>query len=88
LQKAEQIEQKSNGIEIVLPNATYLGALQAKEHRAVLDYVAADLVGKSIERVEPDSGKATESAREDPQVKRFLEVFRGDLAQVKPLKGE
>jgi len=100
LQKAEQIEQKSNGVEIVLPNATYLGALQSKEHRAVLDSVGTDLIGKpvsvsliikgqqSVDRAEPETGKATESAREDPQVKRFLEVFRGDLAQVKPLKGD
>ena len=29
---------------------------------------------------------AVESAREEPLVKRFLEVFRGDLAQVKPVK--
>jgi DNA polymerase III subunit gamma/tau len=28
------------------------------------------------------------SAREEPLVKRFLEVFRGDIAQVKPPKGE
>jgi hypothetical protein len=28
------------------------------------------------------------SAREEPLVKSFLEVFRGDIAQVKPPKGE
>jgi hypothetical protein len=28
------------------------------------------------------------SAREEPLVKRFLEVFRGDIAQVKPPKGD
>jgi DNA polymerase-3 subunit gamma/tau len=28
------------------------------------------------------------SAREEPLVKRFLEVFRGDIAQVKPPRGE
>jgi DNA polymerase-3 subunit gamma/tau len=28
------------------------------------------------------------SAKEEPLVKRFLEVFRGDIAQVKPPKGE
>jgi hypothetical protein len=29
-----------------------------------------------------------DSAREEPLVQRFLEVFRGDIAQVKPYKGE
>jgi len=32
--------------------------------------------------------RAIESAREEPLVQRFLEVFRGDIAQVKPYKGE
>jgi hypothetical protein len=31
---------------------------------------------------------ALSSAREEPLVKSFLEVFRGDIAQVKPPKGE
>lgn len=31
---------------------------------------------------------ALSSAREEPLVRRFLEVFRGDIAQVKPSKGE
>ena len=31
---------------------------------------------------------ALNSAREEPLVQRFLEVFRGDIAQVKPSKGE
>jgi len=29
-----------------------------------------------------------DSAREEPMVKKFLETFRGDIAQVKPPKGE
>jgi DNA polymerase-3 subunit gamma/tau len=32
--------------------------------------------------------KSLSSAKEEPLVKRFLEVFRGDIAQVKPPKGE
>ena len=31
---------------------------------------------------------ALSSAKEEPLVRRFLEVFRGDIAQVKPSKGE
>jgi hypothetical protein len=29
-----------------------------------------------------------DAAKDEPLVKRFLEVFRGDVAQVKPSKGE
>jgi len=32
--------------------------------------------------------KSLSSAKEEPLVKRFLEVFRGDIAQVKPPKGD
>lgn len=50
----------------------------------------------SVEIVEPHSSpparqgddSSLNSAREEPLVKRFLEVFRGDIAQVKPPKGE
>ena len=29
-----------------------------------------------------------ESVREEPMVKKFLETFRGDIAMVKPPKGD
>jgi len=29
-----------------------------------------------------------DAAKDEPLVRRFLEVFRGDVAQVKPSKGE
>jgi len=98
LKKAESIEQKMNGIEIVMANSTYLKGLDTDEHRAVLVSVGAELVGKPVSvslimkspALAETSGipSALESAREEPLVKRFLEVFRGDLAQVKPVKGE
>jgi DNA polymerase-3 subunit gamma/tau len=34
------------------------------------------------------SDSSLDSAREEPLVKRFLEVFRGDIAQIKPPRGE
>ena len=37
---------------------------------------------------ESAAGNVIDTVREEPLVKRFLEVFRGDLAQVKPAKGE
>jgi DNA polymerase-3 subunit gamma/tau len=100
LQKAESVEQTGDRIELTMPNPAYFSGLDTKEHRAVLDAAAADLVGKPISvslimkkqtanvRTEPESSGAVQSAREEPLVKRFLEVFKGDLAQVKPVKGE
>jgi hypothetical protein len=40
----------------------------------------------AAQRVNDD--KSLSSAKEEPLVKRFLEVFRGDIAQVKPPKGD
>jgi hypothetical protein len=60
----------------------------------VLDAIASELVGKAVsvslimkeqQQKEPAAG---ENAKDEPLVKRFLDVFRGDLAQVKPAKGE
>jgi len=36
----------------------------------------------------PETASNLEAAKDEPLVKRFLEVFRGDIAQVKPSKGE
>ena len=61
----------------------------------VLEFNAAgDLVGKAVSvslimKEQPQkTATAVESVKDEPLVKRFLEVFRGDLAQVKPAKGE
>jgi hypothetical protein len=78
----------------VLANPTQLSMLQSKEHKTILDAVASDLVGKAVSvsliMKEPQQRDRTavENVKEEPLVKRFLEVFRGDLAQVKPAKGE
>jgi DNA polymerase III subunit gamma/tau len=93
VQKAERIEQVGDEIEITLTNPTQLSMLQSKEHKAVLDAVAGELVGKPVSvslimKQQQRDGAAVESVKEEPLVKRFLEVFRGDLAQVKPAKGE
>jgi transposase len=67
--------------------------LQSKEHKAVLDAVASELVGKAVSvslimKEQQKDGTAVENVKDEPLVKRFLEVFRGDVAQVKPAKGE
>jgi len=90
LQKAEQINRTENGIDILMPSGTALAMLQTKDHKTVLDAVATELVGKAVSvsliMKEPQSHPVAtaESAQNEPLVKRFLEVFRGDLAQVKP----
>jgi len=99
LQKAAAIERTDNGVQIVMPNSTYLAGIDTKEHRAVIEAVATELIGKAVSvsliiKGQESPGRsqtqaspgAIESAREEPLVKKFLEVFRGDLAQVKPIK--
>jgi DNA polymerase III subunit gamma/tau len=94
LQKAEGIERIGDLVQIVLTNATQLALLQSKEHKTVLDSVASELVGKAVSvsliiKEQPQrDGTAVDNVKDEPLVKRFLEVFRGDLAQVKPAKGE
>jgi DNA polymerase III subunit gamma/tau len=94
LQRALRVEQKDSAVEILLPVGTALAMLQSKDHKAVLDSVATELVGKPVSvslimrEQESANGSGVDTARDEPLVKRFLEVFRGDIAQVKPAKGE
>jgi DNA polymerase-3 subunit gamma/tau len=93
LQKAERIERKGDVIEIILAGSTVLAMLQSKEHKSVLDAVAGELVGKAVSvslimKEQQQGLTSTDSVKDEPLVKSFLEVFRGDLAQVKPAKGE
>ena len=93
LQKADRIERDGDAIQVVMSNATQLSLLQAKDQKALLDAAASELVGKavSVSLIMKDQLKTAptpESVKQEPLVKRFLEVFKGDLAQVKPAKGE
>jgi DNA polymerase-3 subunit gamma/tau len=94
LQKAERITQTENRIEIVMPNGTALAMLQSKEHKAVLETVGREVVGKPLSvslimKEQQSKAEGTpENAKDEPLVKKFLEVFRGDIAQIKPAKGE
>ncbi len=102
LQKAVRIERTGDSVQIVIANGTAHALLDSMEHRKILDAAATELTGKAVSvslmlkaqpasigsQPEPNSENALESARQEPLVKRFLEVFRGDLAQVKPVKGE
>ena len=94
LQKADLIERNSENVRILVSNTTVLAMLQSKEHRSVLDAAATELVGKPVsvslimKETQQKSGPAAEIAKDEPLVQRFLQVFRGDLAQVKPAKEE
>ena len=93
VQNVDRIERIGTVVQIFLTNPTHLSLLEAKDHKSALDSVAAELFGKGVSvsliMKEPqNSGGAVENVKDEPLVKRFLEVFRGDLAQVKPAKGE
>jgi len=93
LQKAERIERIDNNIDILMPNGTALAMLQSKEHKPVLDTVASELIGKPVSvslimKEQPKGEVVAVNAKDEPLVKKFLEVFRGDIAQIKPAKGE
>jgi DNA polymerase III subunit gamma/tau len=94
LQKADQIERTESGVSVHFSNNAAMTMLQSKDHKAVLDAVASELVGKAVSvslimKEQPaSSATSVENAKNEPLTKKFLEVFRGDLAQVKPAKGE
>ena len=93
LKKAQSIERTENEVRILLQSSG-MDLLDTKEHRDVLDAAASDLIGKpvSVSLIMKEqtaiAGTPMQEAKEEPMVKRFLEVFRGDIAQVKPAKGE
>jgi hypothetical protein len=96
------VEQTDSGVRIVMPDKISLALLDTEEHRKVLESTASELIGKPssvsliIKDQQPlrsdesraESGNAMQAAKDEPLVKKFLEVFRGDIAQVKPAKGE
>jgi DNA polymerase-3 subunit gamma/tau len=94
LQKAERITRIGERIEIVMANGTPLAMLQSKEHKTILDSIGSEVVGKPVsvslimKEQQMKTAGTPESAKDEPLVKKFLEVFRGDIAQIKPAKGE
>jgi hypothetical protein len=102
LSRALSLERRDDQVQIVLEDSTSLTELNAPEHLGALRSAARDLIGNAasvslIIKDEPpaprsekraESTNSLESAREEPLVRRFLEVFRGDIAQIKPAKGE
>src|SRR5262249_14823275 len=48
LKKADRIDRTADRVEIVMPTSTYLSGIDTKEHRAVIDAVASELVGQPV----------------------------------------
>lgn len=93
LQQADRIERTDKGVEVIIGNRGAYAMLQTKANKAILDSAASELIGQAVSvsliMKEPSpNGTLLENAKEEPLVQRFLEVFRGDLAQIKPAKGE
>jgi len=94
VQKADRVERDGDAVRVVVANSTVLAMLQSKEHKNILDAAASDLVGKAVsvslimKETQQKTGASPQTAKDEPLVQRFLEVFRGDLAQVKPAKEE
>ena len=94
LQKADRVERDGDAVRVVVANSTVLAMLQSKEHKNILDAAASDLIGKAVsvslimKETQQKTGASPQTAKDEPLVQRFLEVFRGDLAQVKPAKEE
>jgi len=98
LERAAGVERTDKEVRITMPNAT--GVAVMEEHRSALEAAAGELVGagasvsliikeqRTAKQSEPRTSPSLESARDEPLVKRFLEVFRGDIAQIKPATGE
>src|SRR5206468_3696770 len=78
LQKAERIERGENHVEVVIASGTSSTMLQSKEHKAVLDAVASELIGKPVSvslimKAQPPKGElAGGNAKDEPLVKRYL----------------
>jgi hypothetical protein len=60
--------------------------MPARKSEEVMQPSRAAAAGVTPSRLTDDS--ALNSAKEEPLVRKFLEVFRGDIAQVKPPKGD
>ena len=94
VQKADRVERIGDDVRIIVANATQFSQLQSKEHKSVLDAAAGELVGKPVsvslimKEQQSKSEAVPDNAKDEPLVKKFLEVFRGDIAQIKPAKGE
>ena len=98
LERVDSIHQDGGRLEIKVSAETVQKALESKERKQVLERAAGELLGKAIsvslimERISKDAEEKTPdaalrvSAESEALVQSFLDVFRGDIAQVKSAK--
>ncbi len=98
LERVKSIHQAGPRLEIKVSTQTVKKALETKERRQVLERAAGELLGKAISVsliMEQVSNHAEEtsadaalrsSAESETLVQSFLDVFRGEIAQVKSAK--
>ncbi len=98
LERVESIHQDGGRLEIKVSTPTVKKALETKERKQVLEHAAGELLGKAIsvslimeqvsKHAEETSADAAlrSSAEGETLVQSFLDVFRGEIAQVKSAK--
>src|SRR5207247_6539855 len=77
LQKAERIERGENHVEVVIASGTPSTMLQSNEHKAVLDAVASELIGKpvSVSLIMKEQQPKGELARGNDNEARLVRTF-------------
>ena len=98
LGRAESIRHDQDRVQIQVPSQKARAALESQEHRQILEDAAAQLLGKPIsvsliiDEASQGSGDAgqndsvEESVQKEALVQSFLDVFQGEIAQVKRAK--
>ena len=98
LERATSIDQDEERVQIQVPNASLRSALASSEHLKVLENAASEILGRpasvSLNLAAPLEPKTAtspdnplrESAEKETLVQSFLDVFRGEITQVKSAK--
>jgi DNA polymerase-3 subunit gamma/tau len=99
LERVGNVLQSENLVQIQVPNETLRSALESSEHFEVLQQAAAELLGRatSVSLIMASATEDTpesqgdnplrESAEKETLVQSFLDVFQGEIAQVRSAKG-
>ena len=97
LLKADAIDTVDDRVEIVFASEALATVLEGVEHRRVLEEAATELLGKAVSvsliirsrqtgagATRADGLNLRQTAEKEELVRSFLNVFKGDLAHVKP----
>lgn len=92
LNRAQRLTFQGGVLRVEFESKSLLDLIDSPEHRRIVEVAATEVLGQPVEVHMVLSGEKKsrspeallESAKSEPLVKNFLEVFRGDLAHVKP----